>query len=113
MGGPQDVLAAGACRLNDDGQPPAHLSEVYGLPIRCLVDPLAWLVRRELDLLSLDEDTPRLVGVGLERVRLVVLLGAADLIGRTVIAPAQVPAGFVVALVGAPYFVYLLARSRA
>ncbi|WP_223162827.1 iron ABC transporter permease [Nocardioides antri] len=125
--------------------------------------PLAWVVRRELDLLALDEDTPRLVGVGLERVRLLVLLvaallaatsvaavgvvgfvglvaphmaralvggrhsrsvpvavlvgavllGGADLIGRTVIAPAQVPAGLVVALIGAPYFVYLLARSRA
>ncbi|WP_028656070.1 iron ABC transporter permease [Nocardioides sp. J54] len=125
--------------------------------------PLAWLVRRELDLLALDEDTPRLVGVRLEAVRLVVLLtaallaamsvsavgvvgfvglvaphmaralvggrharsvpvavlvgavllGVADVIGRTVIAPAQVPAGLVVALIGAPYFVYLLARSRA
>jgi iron complex transport system permease protein len=125
--------------------------------------PLAWLVRRELDLLALDEDTPRLVGVRLETVRLVVLvtaallaatsvaavgvvgfvglvaphlaralvggrharsvpvavlvgavlLGLADLVGRTVIAPAQVPAGLVVALIGAPYFVYLLARSRA
>jgi iron complex transport system permease protein len=42
-----------------------------------------------------------------------VLLGAADLIGRTVIAPAQVPAGLVVAMIGAPYFVYLLARLRA
>lgn len=125
--------------------------------------PMAWLVRRELDLLALDEDTPRLVGVRLETVRLVVLvaaallaamsvsavgvvgfvglvaphmaralvggrharsvpvavligavlLGVADLVGRTVIAPAQVPAGLVVALIGAPYFVYLLARSRA
>ncbi|WP_183095130.1 iron ABC transporter permease [Nocardioides stalactiti] len=125
--------------------------------------PLAWLVRRELDLLALDEDTPRLVGVGLERVRLLVLLvaallaatsvaavgvvgfvglvaphlarglvggrharsvpvavllgaallGLADLVGRSVIAPSQVPAGLVVALIGAPYFVLLLARSRA
>jgi len=124
--------------------------------------PLAYVVRRDLDLLVLDEDTPRLVGIGLERVRLVilvvaallaamsvaavgvvgfvglvaphmaralvggrharvvpvavllgaVLLGVADTIGRTVIAPAQVPAGLVVALIGAPYFVYLLARSR-
>ena len=41
------------------------------------------------------------------------LLGVADLVGRTVIAPAQVPAGLVVALIGAPYFVFLLARSRA
>lgn len=125
--------------------------------------PLAWVVRRELDLLALDEDTPRLVGIGLEPVRLVVLLvaallaatsvaavgvvgfvglvaphmaralvggrharsvpvavlvgavllGAADLLGRTVIAPSQVPAGLVVAIIGAPYFVFLLARSRA
>lgn len=131
----------------------------------CLVValPLALMLRRELDLLALDDDTPRLVGVGLERVRLTVLtvsallaaasvvavgvvgfvglvaphaaralvggrhgrsvpvavlLGAtllclADALGRTVIAPAQLPAGLVVAAVGAPYFVYLLARSRA
>ena len=126
--------------------------------------PLAFAVRRELDLLALDDDTPRLVGVRLERVRLAVLLLAAragrdqrrrgrrgrlrrpgrpargpgagrrparpgdrrwrccsarccsalaDTVGRTVIAPAQIPAGLVVALIGAPYFVYLLARSRA
>jgi iron complex transport system permease protein len=41
------------------------------------------------------------------------LVGLADLIGRTVIAPAQVPAGLVTALLGAPYFVWLLWRSRA
>lgn len=121
--------------------------------------PLAFAVRRELDLLAQDEDTPRLVGVHLERVRLTVLLlaatsvaavgvlgflglvaphaaralvggkhvrvigvsillgavllGLADAFGRTVIAPAQIPAGLAVALIGAPYFVYLLARSRA
>lgn len=125
--------------------------------------PLAFVVRRELDLLALDEDTPRIVGVGLEGVRLTVLvtsallaamavaavgtvgfvglvaphmaralvggrhvrvigvavligailLGVADLIGRTVIAPAQLPAGLCVAVIGAPYFVFLLARSRA
>lgn len=125
--------------------------------------PLALMVRRELDLLTLDEDTPRLVGVSLERVRLLILLCAAvltamavsavgvvgfvglvaphlaralvgarsvrvvpvavlvgalllvsaDTLGRTVISPAQVPAGLVVALIGAPYFVFLLARSRA
>ncbi|WP_307859241.1 iron ABC transporter permease [Herbiconiux sp. SYSU D00978] len=124
---------------------------------------LAGVLNRELDLLALDEDTPRLVGVPLERVRLLVLaaaavlaalsvvavgvvafvglvaphaaralvgarsarsipvavalgallLGLADAIGRTVVAPAQVPAGIVVALIGTPYFIYLLARSRA
>ncbi|WP_148572366.1 iron ABC transporter permease [Nocardioides caldifontis] len=125
--------------------------------------PLALVVRRELDLLALDEDTPRVVGIPLERVRLLVLLTAAvltamavsavgvvgfvglvsphiaralvgsrsvrvipvavlvgalllvvaDTVGRTAIAPAQIPAGLVVALLGAPYFVFLLARSRA
>ncbi|MCD4533979.1 iron ABC transporter permease [Nocardioides sp. cx-169] len=125
--------------------------------------PAVWLAHRHLDLLSLDDDTPRLVGVRLERTRLVALLAAAvltstavsavgvvafvglvaphaaralvsgrhrrvvpvavllgavllslaDTIGRTAIAPAQVPAGLVVAAIGAPYFVYLLYRSRA
>lgn len=124
--------------------------------------PLALALRRELDLLALDEDGPRVVGVPLEPVRLVVLaaaallaatsvvaigvvgfvglvaphaaralvggrhsrsvpvamvlgavlVGVADAIGRTVVAPAQLPAGLMVALVGAPYFVYLLWRSR-
>lgn len=128
-----------------------------------VVLPVALMARRELDLLALDEDTPRLVGVSLERTRLLVLLSAAvltamavsavgvvgfvglvaphiaralvgarsvrvvpvavlvgalllvvaDTVGRTVISPAQVPAGLVVALIGAPYFVFLLARSRA
>jgi ABC-type Fe3+-siderophore transport system permease subunit len=41
-----------------------------------------------------------------------VLLGAADLLGRVAIAPAQFPAGLAVAMLGAPYFVHLLARSR-
>ncbi|NYV76579.1 iron chelate uptake ABC transporter family permease subunit, partial [Streptomyces sp. UH6] len=119
--------------------------------------------RTELDLVSLDEDTPKLLGVGLSRERLVllvlsvllsatavaaagtigfvglvaphaaralvgrrhvrvvpvaVLLGAvlvctADLLGRTVIAPAQVGAGLMTALIGTPYFLWLLVRSRA
>jgi iron complex transport system permease protein len=123
---------------------------------------VAIVFRRELDLFALDDDTPRLAGVNLERTRLLVLataallaamsvaavgvvafvglvaphmaralvggragrvlpvavllgailLGVADTLGRTVIAPAQIPAGLVVALLGAPYFVYLLARSR-
>ena len=41
-----------------------------------------------------------------------VLVSLADTVGRTVIAPAQVPAGLVTAMVGTPYFVYLLWRSR-
>lgn len=39
------------------------------------------------------------------------LVGLADIPGRTVIAPAQVPAGLFVALLGAPYFAWLLWRS--
>jgi iron complex transport system permease protein len=123
---------------------------------------LALAHRRELDLLALDDDTPRILGVSLERARRVVLgiaavlgalsvaavgvvgfvglvaphmarvlvggrhvrtlpvavligavlLGTADLLGRVVISPAQLPAGLAVAMLGAPYFVYLLARSR-
>ncbi|MEE1751654.1 iron ABC transporter permease [Streptomyces sp. SP18CS02] len=118
--------------------------------------------RTELDLVSLDEDTPRLLGLGLARERLgllslsallaatavaaagtigfvglvaphaaralvgrqhtrvvpvAVLLGAllvcvADLLGRTVIAPAQLGAGLMTAVIGAPYFLHLLVRTR-
>ncbi|MGV3759556.1 MAG: iron chelate uptake ABC transporter family permease subunit, partial [Actinomycetota bacterium] len=137
--------------------------EVVPVGIALIVGlPLALARRRELDLLALDDDTPRLVGVPLERARRVVLilaallgacsvaavgvvgfvglvaphlaralvggrhlrllpvavllgavlLGLADTIGRIAIAPAQLPAGLVVAMLGAPYFVYLLGRSR-
>ncbi|MBX9359722.1 iron ABC transporter permease [Streptomyces sp. WAC04114] len=118
--------------------------------------------RTELDLVSLDEDTPRLLGLGLPRARLgflvvgvllaatavasagtigfvglvaphaaralvgrrhvrvvpvAVLLGAAlvgtaDVLGRTVIAPAQLGAGLMTAVIGTPYFLHLLVRSR-
>ncbi|ASW57758.1 iron ABC transporter permease [Plantactinospora sp. KBS50] len=124
--------------------------------------PAVVAARRELDLLALDDDTPRVLGVRVERARLValgaaallastavsavgvigfvglvaphaaralvgsrhgrvlpvaVLLGAAlvslaDTLGRSVIAPAQIPAGLVTALIGTPYFVWLLWRSR-
>jgi ferric hydroxamate transport system permease protein len=40
------------------------------------------------------------------------LVSVADTLGRTVIAPAQLPAGLLAALVGTPYFVWLLWRSR-
>ncbi|MFC8146697.1 iron ABC transporter permease [Streptomyces paradoxus] len=123
---------------------------------------VAFARRTELDLVSLDEDTPRLLGLGLPRARLgflvvgvllaatavasagtigfvglvaphaaralvgrrhgrvvpvAVLLGAAlvctaDLIGRTVIAPAQLGAGLMTAVIGTPYFLHLLVRGR-
>lgn len=40
------------------------------------------------------------------------LLVLADLIGRWVIAPSELPIGIVTALIGAPYFMYLLHRYR-
>jgi iron complex transport system permease protein len=40
------------------------------------------------------------------------LLVLADLIGRWVIAPSELPVGIVIAMIGAPYFMYLLYRSR-
>jgi iron complex transport system permease protein len=123
---------------------------------------VAVLRRRALDLVALDEDTPRLLGmrpararlgllalavllaatataaagtigfvglvaphaaralVGRRHVRVVpvaMLLGAAlvcaaDLLGRTVIAPAQLGAGLMTAVIGTPYFVRLLMRTR-
>ncbi|MFG2436336.1 iron ABC transporter permease [Streptomyces sp. NPDC048508] len=125
--------------------------------------PVLLAMRSRLDLLAVDEDTPRIVGVDVERTRLgalaiaavlaalsvvavgvvgfvglvaphlarslvgarhgrsipvAMLLGAllvcvADALGRTVVAPAQVPAGLMIALVGGPYFIWVLRRSRA
>ena len=124
--------------------------------------PLALAGARTLDLVALDEDVPRVLGVPLHRTRLAFLalaavltaaaacavgalafvglvaphaaralvgarhavvlpvavgLGAllvsvADTVGRTLIAPSQLAAGLVTALIGAPYFVWLLWRSR-
>jgi len=44
------------------------------------------------------------------------LLGAnlilgADILARTIIAPAEIPIGIVTALVGAPFFIWLLLRK--
>lgn len=125
--------------------------------------PVLLYLRERLDLLAVDEDTPRIVGVRVERTRLSALVIAAvlaalsviavgvvgfvglvaphlarslvgarqgraipvamvlggllvcvaDALGRTVVAPAQVPAGLMIALVGAPYFVWVLRQSRA
>ena len=127
-----------------------------------VVVPLAATYRRELDVLTLDEDTPRVLGLAVDRSRLVLLAAAAlttaaavcavgvvafvglvaphaaralvgarhgrvlpvamllgallvsvaDTLGRVVIAPGQIPAGLGTALLGAPYFVWLLWRSR-
>jgi iron complex transport system permease protein len=39
------------------------------------------------------------------------LLLGADTVGRTILQPSEIHAGIVVAVVGAPYFLYVLARS--
>lgn len=41
------------------------------------------------------------------------LLVAADTIARSPVASSEIPTGIVAAIIGAPYFLYLLARSRA
>ncbi|MGP0586482.1 FecCD family ABC transporter permease [Paenibacillus timonensis] len=41
---------------------------------------------------------------------LLVILG--DTLGRWVLQPAEIPTGIVVAIIGAPYFLYLLTKSR-
>jgi len=40
------------------------------------------------------------------------LLLGADLLARTIVAPAELPIGIVTALVGAPFFLWLLLRDR-
>ncbi|RBM19094.1 iron ABC transporter permease [Streptomyces sp. PT12] len=133
------------------------------LSLVCLVVvPLAWAGHRYLDLISIDEDTPRVLGLNVPRTRLallacgVVLTGTAvaaigmigfvglvaphaartllgrrhrwvipvaallggalvvlaDLLGRAVIAPDQLPAGLLTAVIGTPYFLWLLHRTR-
>lgn len=42
-----------------------------------------------------------------------VLLAAADAVGRTIVAPTEIPSGLVVSMIGTPYLVWLLWRSRA
>ncbi|MCZ0704172.1 iron ABC transporter permease [Natronobacillus azotifigens] len=41
------------------------------------------------------------------------LLLVADTIGRVILQPSEIPAGIVVAIIGAPYFLYLLVKSKA
>jgi len=41
-----------------------------------------------------------------------IFLILADIIARTVLAPAEVPIGVITAIVGAPFFLYLLRRRK-
>ncbi|CAM3442705.1 iron ABC transporter permease [Paenibacillus lupini] len=40
------------------------------------------------------------------------LLVLADTIGRTILAPVEIPSGLLITLIGAPYFLYLMFRSQ-
>lgn len=41
-----------------------------------------------------------------------ILLILSDLLARTLMAPAEIPVGIITALMGAPFFIYLLRRSK-
>lgn len=41
-----------------------------------------------------------------------VLVSAADTLARVIVQPAEIPTGIMVAVVGAPYFLYLLTKSK-
>jgi iron complex transport system permease protein len=40
------------------------------------------------------------------------LLLGADMLARTLLAPAELPVGIITALLGAPFFIWLLVKSR-
>jgi iron complex transport system permease protein len=40
------------------------------------------------------------------------LVLSSDFVGRALFAPIEIPAGIVIALVGAPFFIYLLWKSN-
>ncbi|MCY1375031.1 Hemin transport system permease protein HmuU [compost metagenome] len=42
-----------------------------------------------------------------------ILLLLADLVARLALAPAELPIGIVTAMIGAPFFLYLLVRGRS
>lgn len=41
-----------------------------------------------------------------------VLLLMADLVSRTIIAPAELPIGIITAVIGGPFFLFILLRQR-
>lgn len=40
-----------------------------------------------------------------------IILVFADIISQTIIAPSSLPLGFVVAFIGAPYYIYLIQKK--
>ena len=119
-------------------------------------------VARDLDVIQIDDSTPRILGVNVVRHRVILVLIAlmlvtvatvtigvvafvglvaphisrliigarhavllplasltgavlvvcADALGRTIVAPGQIPAGLATAMIGCPYFLWLLIRMR-
>lgn len=138
-----------------------HVEMIWPWTVVCGV--LALIAYRQLNLLLLNEETVRGLGMRIDRTRLLLLvvsvalagssvavagtigfvglviphaarllvgsdfrlllptsalLGAllvslSDLVGRIVIPPVEIPAGLITALLGAPYFMYLLLRRKA
>jgi iron complex transport system permease protein len=41
-----------------------------------------------------------------------VLLTAADLLCRTIVAPAELPVGIITAITGAPFFIWLIVKEK-
>lgn len=41
-----------------------------------------------------------------------VLVSVADTVARVIVQPSEIPTGIMVAIIGAPYFLYLLAKSK-
>jgi len=41
-----------------------------------------------------------------------IFIVVADLLARIVLAPGDIPVGIITAIIGAPFFLYLLRRSR-
>jgi len=41
-----------------------------------------------------------------------VLVSVSDTIARVIVQPFEIPTGIMVAIVGAPYFLYLLTKSK-
>ena len=41
-----------------------------------------------------------------------ILLMVADTVARTVVAPAEIPVGVITALIGGPFFIYLLMTRK-
>lgn len=40
------------------------------------------------------------------------LVLVADTLGRVILQPSEIPAGILVAIIGAPYFLYLLSKTK-